>query len=83
MPHVPAPVDTDSDDWLVRALPRGFLGRAYKDAKEELLERFERLYMTTLLRQHGANVSRLAREAKVDRQIIRRLLRRHGLGDPE
>jgi DNA-binding NtrC family response regulator len=75
-----APESASSDDWLGRALPVGFVEQPYKEAKEQLLHRFERLYLSHLLEQHGENLSRLARDAGVDRQIIRRLLRRHGMG---
>jgi len=75
--------DTDrdrDDDWLARALPPGFIELPYKDAKESLLYRFERLYLRRMLRLHGDNLTRIAREAGVDRQIVRRLLRRHDMG---
>jgi DNA-binding NtrC family response regulator len=63
--------------WLARALPSGFLERRYKEAKRELLSSFESLYLGRLLALHGQNLTRIAQEAGVDRQIIRRMLRRH------
>ncbi len=72
-----------AEDWLSPLLPAGFLERGYKEAKEELVDRFEVLYLSRLLKAHGPNLSRLAREAGVDRQIVRRMLRRHGLGGGE
>jgi DNA-binding NtrC family response regulator len=69
----------EAGDWLAAMLPPGFLRRGYKEAKEELVDRFEVLYLTRLLGEHGPNLSRLAREAGVDRQIVRRMLRKHGL----
>ncbi len=48
-------------------------------AKGELLERFERQYVTRLLTQTGGNVAEAARRAGVDRVTMFRTIRRHGL----
>jgi len=66
----------EDEDWLARALPGGFLHLPYKAAKDELVGRFDTLYIQRLVDQHGTNLSQLARAAGVDRQIIRRMLHR-------
>ncbi|MCI0570113.1 MAG: sigma 54-interacting transcriptional regulator [Myxococcaceae bacterium] len=52
---------------------------SFKDAKEQLLEKFEREYLTQLLRRCGGNISRAARESGVHRKSIERLVKKHGL----
>ena len=51
----------------------------FKDAKERLLESFEREYLIELLRKNNRNISQAAREAKIDRKSISRLLKKHGI----
>jgi len=51
----------------------------FKDAKEAWVERFEREYLTALLRRHRGRISSAAREADLDRKYLRKLARRHGL----
>jgi DNA-binding NtrC family response regulator len=48
-------------------------------AKSELLERFERHYVTRLLETTGGNVAEAARRAGVDRVTLFRTIRRYGL----
>ena len=60
-------------------LPPAYLRMDYKAAKERLLEQFELSYFRRLLARHGANISGIAREAEVDRALVRKLLRRHKL----
>jgi DNA-binding NtrC family response regulator len=55
------------------------LAMQFKEAKERLIDRFEREYLTYLLERNGGNLSRAAVDACVDRNYIRRLLRKHGM----
>ena len=50
-----------------------------KDAKEKLVDAFERDYLVELLERNGGNVSKAAREADMDRKSITRLLKKHGI----
>ncbi|HMA91655.1 MAG TPA: sigma 54-interacting transcriptional regulator [Polyangiaceae bacterium] len=55
------------------------LQEPFKVAKERLLTRFEHAYLARLLDSSEGNVSRAARQAKLDRMYLSRLLQRHGL----
>lgn len=55
------------------------LGSTYKDARREILSRFEAHYLPHLLERAGGNVSKAARMAAMDRSYLIDLLRRHGL----
>ena len=51
----------------------------FKDAKERLLEGFEREYVARLLGRCEGNISRAARESGLHRKSIERLLKKHQL----
>lgn len=48
----------------------------YKAAREQWVESQGKQYLTTLLRQHGGNISAVAREARISRKSVYELLRR-------
>jgi transcriptional regulator with GAF, ATPase, and Fis domain len=48
----------------------------YRQAKERLVDLFDRRYAERLVARHGQNISGMAREAQVDRQIIRKLMQK-------
>lgn len=49
----------------------------FKAAKEQLLERFEREYLTELLKRCDGNLSRAARESGMHRKSIERLVKKY------
>ncbi|WP_428261457.1 sigma 54-interacting transcriptional regulator [Haliangium sp.] len=49
----------------------------FSEARQQVLNEFERLYVSELLRLHGGKVSQAAAEAGIDRTYLYRLLRRH------
>ena len=51
----------------------------FKEAKAQLVEGFERDYLTHLLERHHGNISRAAAEAGIDRNYIHRLIKKYGL----
>ncbi|MBT8495509.1 MAG: sigma 54-interacting transcriptional regulator [Deltaproteobacteria bacterium] len=53
----------------------------FKEAKGQLVERFEREYIEDLMRRHSMNLSAAAREAQIDRKHLRELIRKYDL-DP-
>jgi ActR/RegA family two-component response regulator len=54
---------------------------SFKEAKAQLVERFEREYLLRLLRRCDGNLSRAARESGMHRKSIERLVSRYQL-DP-
>ena len=64
-----------SDDGAHLTLP-------YKDARNLVLQRFERAYLERLIEAAGGNVSEASRRAQMDRSYLIKLLQRHGLKDP-
>lgn len=55
------------------------LGLPFKDAKQKVVEDFERDYLAALLRRNNYNISKTAREAGIDRKHIRNLLKKYGI----
>lgn len=51
----------------------------FKQAKEQLVEAFERRYVAALLERHDGNLSRAAAEAGLDRNYLARLAKKHSL----
>lgn len=51
----------------------------FKDAKNQLVEHFERDYLVKLLERNGGNISQAAREAQIERAYLQRLVRKHRL----
>lgn len=62
-------IDSQTDD---QSLP-------FREAKDKWLESFEREYLLKLLRRNKGNISQAAKEAKIDRKSIQRLLRKYDI----
>ncbi|MHB8873989.1 MAG: sigma 54-interacting transcriptional regulator [Myxococcaceae bacterium] len=82
---------SESDEVDVQHLPARVQGQqkdaplpfnehlSFKDAKEQLLENFEREYIGQVLRRCDGNISRAARESGLHRKSIERLVKKHQL----
>ncbi|MFL5349003.1 MAG: sigma 54-interacting transcriptional regulator [Hyalangium sp.] len=75
----PTPVDKPRPAAAAAVAPE--LELPFKEAKERLIEGFERDYLKGLLERCEGNVSRASREAGIDRVYLRKLLKKHGLHD--
>lgn len=62
-------------------LPAGDAG-GFFDLRAQRMAAFEREYLTTLMRQRQGDVSRGAREARMPRGTLYRLMKRHDI-DPD
>jgi len=62
---------------------RGPLALPFHEAREAVLEDFERRYASEYLRAHEGNVSAAARAMGVSRQFLHKLIARYGLRAPE
>ncbi len=52
----------------------------YREAKATVVDRFERAYVEEILARAGGNVSKAARDAKMDRTHLIELIKKHGIG---
>jgi len=57
----------------------GMRDMPFKDAKDQIIEAFERQYLVDLIERHDGNISRAARAADMDRKSISRLLKKHDI----
>ncbi len=55
----------------------------FKDAKQHIVEQFEKEYLAELLQRHNHNLSKAAREAEIDRKHLRNLLKKYGIPTKE
>ena len=55
------------------------MGLPFKEAKQKIVENFEKDYLAALLRRNNYNISKTAREAGIDRKHIRNLLKKYGI----
>ena len=71
-PVSPEAAELGVDSSLMSKLP-------FKDAKDQIIEAFERQYLVDLIERHDGNISRAARAADMDRKSISRLLKKHDI----
>jgi pSer/pThr/pTyr-binding forkhead associated (FHA) protein len=62
--------------------PQIDFGLPYKEARERVLNDFERTYLEAALTRNAGNLSRTAREIGLTRHYLRKLLREHALISP-
>src|SRR4029077_8117752 len=75
LPHLPARIQGEQKE---QPLPFNE-HLSFKDAKEHLLENFEREYIGQVLKRCDGNISRAARESGLHRKSIERLLKKYQL----
>jgi DNA-binding NtrC family response regulator len=57
-----------------------FTAMPYREAVDQVRERFSREYLVALMREFKGNVSKAAERARVERETLHRLLKKHGVG---
>ncbi|HEU5209892.1 MAG TPA: sigma-54 dependent transcriptional regulator [Longimicrobiales bacterium] len=57
-------------------------GTSFQQAKQEVVDAFERSFLESALLRAGGNVTQAAADAGLIRQVLQRLVRRHGI-DPD
>lgn len=68
----------EAEDIDLSTQPRDPTGaQGYQEAKNAVIDRFERDYVTRVLTAHGGNISQAARSAGTDRRALQRLMRKH------
>ena len=67
-------------EWLATA-PMSFSDLSFRQAKDMLVEAFERRYIGDLLERCGGNANEVARVAGIDRRTVARLLKKYKLRD--
>ena len=55
----------------------------FKDAKQQVVEAFEKEYLVELLKTNNFNLSKASREAKIDRKHLRNLLKKYDISTKE
>src|SRR6185369_2034707 len=75
----PPPAPASTEDVAKRQSNPDVLEMPFKEAKAQLVEAFERDYLSALLARHHGNISRAAAEAGIDRNYIHRLVKKYGL----
>ena len=58
-------------------------GTGLKEAKEKMIAHFEKDYLFGLLERHNMNISRVAREAGIDRRHVYRLMKKYEINQPD
>jgi transcriptional regulator with PAS, ATPase and Fis domain len=69
--------------WPDEVLPSGktlSLPLSFREAKAEVVSRFEQTYIRELLERHSGNITRAAQAARKNRRAFFQLMRKHGLG---
>jgi DNA-binding NtrC family response regulator len=57
------------------------LGVPFKQAKQQLIDSFERRYISAMLKATRHNVSEAARRAQIDRMYLHKLITQHRLNE--
>jgi DNA-binding NtrC family response regulator len=73
----------EEKDISLQAAEPGPIPGDYRSQKRAMIESFERGFLTDLMRRHGGNVSRAAREAGKERHSFLRILQKYGFASSQ
>ena len=71
-----------AEEETLDGLPLPNANLSLREARDQLIDAFERRYLHDLLQRCGGNLSKAARDAGVDRKTIARMLKRHDIRTP-
>jgi DNA-binding NtrC family response regulator len=80
---LPGPLWKGAEDGVGSPEERSHFDLPFKDAKEAMVESFERKYILKLLAKHKGNISRAAEGSGIDRRSLHRLLVKHRIEAPK
>ncbi len=83
LPHAESVLEFHGVEGEVRRDFDGLLALSWRDARERIVDRFEASYLAAKLREHQGNVARAAASMGISRQLVHRLMARHGLAKRE
>ncbi len=79
LPHLESLVDFQGVEGDVRRGFDGLLSLSWSDARAQIVDRFEASYLAAKLRESKGNVACAATAMGISRQLVHRLMTRHGL----
>jgi DNA-binding NtrC family response regulator len=79
LPFIEGTVVSNPSSWAGDISPTQYREEKYHEARDRILAEFERGYLRWLVEHAGANMSRAAKIAGVDRTTLYRLMEKHGL----
>ncbi len=79
LPHLEGAVEHAGVEGEVRRDFDGLLRLPWRDARERVVDRFEASYLAAKLREHQGSAARAAAQMGISRQLVHRLMTRHGL----
>jgi transcriptional regulator with PAS, ATPase and Fis domain len=79
LPHIETALDYQGVQGEVHQHFDAVLRLPWREARERIVDYFEASYLAAKLREHDGNVSRAAQAMGISRQLVHRLLARHGI----
>jgi transcriptional regulator with PAS, ATPase and Fis domain len=79
LPHAPHAAQVKDDSLGTTTSFDDVFGLGWKDAREQVMNRFEEAFVSHKLVEHDGNVSKAAADMGVSRQFLHRLMERHGI----
>ncbi len=76
-PHDLLPDDTEGEENCCNLTLSTLCNMTYKEAKQQLLNKFSKAYLTEALKRHNGNVTLAAQNCGMERQAFQRLMRKY------
>ncbi|MEO8797076.1 MAG: sigma 54-interacting transcriptional regulator [Polyangiaceae bacterium] len=79
LPHLESAIELQGVEGEVRRNFDAVLQLSWRDARQHIGDRFEASFLAAKLREHGGNAAKAAASMGISRQLVHRLMVRHGL----